>query len=166
MFAEALAQVDRDPLLRAWWAREQKSDRLLAAKLAQVPPPPGLREAILVGARASQRPRRWWTNPAWFATAAALIVLIGVTVRFSGAWHGSPSTQELAAIALSDLSQSHDAHTLPAALAGVQAQFARTALPLPDRLDVNLAELHRQGCRTARLAGRDVFELCFQRDGT
>lgn len=165
LFADALAQADHDPLLRTWLEREQQGDRLLAAKLAQVQPPPGLREAILIGARASQRSRRWWRNPAWFAAAAALIVLIGVAVRFGGIRLGSPSTQELAAFALTDLSQSHDAHTLPAALAGVQAQFTRGALPLPAHLDLNLDELRRQGCRTVRLAGRDVFELCFQRDG-
>lgn len=165
LFAGALAQAERDPLLRTWLDREQQGDRLLAAKLAQVQPPPGLREAILIGARASRQPRRGWRNPAWFAAAAALIVLTGVGLRFGGTWLSSPSTQQLATFALTDLGQSHDAHTLPAALTGIQAQFARSALPLPGHLDLNLAELRRQGCRTVRLAGRDVFELCFQRDG-
>ncbi len=167
LFAEPLEQAQRDPELRAWLERQRKFDTVLAAKLRDVAPPPGLREAILAGSRASaaQPVRRRWINPAWLAIAAAIaIVAVGtMTVR---SILSRPGAAELATFALHDLAESHDSHVgHPAELAGVQAQLASARLPMTD-LKLDFEELRKSNCRTVRVAGREVFELCFQREGT
>src|SRR4051812_36323321 len=80
MFAGALSQAEHEPELHAWFESQRKFDATIAGKLRDVAPPAELREAILAGVRASQPRRHWWTNPAWLAAAAAIVVLAAVTV--------------------------------------------------------------------------------------
>ena len=55
-FAEALAQAERDPQLRAWFEREQAFDAVVAEKLTELVPPAGLRGSILAGTKLSSQP--------------------------------------------------------------------------------------------------------------
>lgn len=163
VFAEALAETEKDPTLRAWLESEAAFDRALMAKLREIQPPPGLRDAILAGGRASQRQTAWWKKTAWLAAAASVAIILTLTVRFQTA--GS-STQALANDALQDLavnSAEHAGHRPE--LAGLVAEFANTSLPLPGNIKVDAGELRRLGCRTLNLAGHEVFEICFKRDG-
>ena len=168
-FGPALAQAEIDPELRGWFERQRKFDTVLAAKLQAITPPPGLREAILTGSRVSvsAKPKRaWWMNPMWLAAAAAVVFLatVSVLVRPTAKL---PTGSELAAFALRDLTDSHDNHVgHPPELAGVQAQLAEARLPLMSSLNLNLDELRRQNCRSVQVGGRQLFEICFQRDGT
>lgn len=165
-FAEAIAQAERDPELRAWWERQRAFDTKVAAKLAEVMPPPGLRDSILAGGRVSQPRRRAWNRPVWLAAAAAvaLLTIAAVTLRPS---LRAPSLQDLAAFAVKDLAVDYTGHTgFPPGLDGVQGQLAAAALPLPQGMKLSLAELRRERCRTVSIAGREVFEICFQRDGS
>jgi hypothetical protein len=165
-FAEAKAQAERDPELRAWWEKQRAFDATVSAKLQEIAPPAGLRDSILAGVRASQPRRQWWTHPAWLAAAAAVVVLATVTVTWRRS-ASSPDGPQLAAFALADLAHAHDAHTgRPPALSGVQAQLVATALPLAKNLSLNLDDLRRNNCRTVKVGGREVFEICFNRDGT
>lgn len=161
VFAEALDQANRDPALRAWLEQEQALDRLTAAKLGELAPPRDLRAAILAGARVSQ-PRRRWTGGPWWLAAAAVLAVMAAYVARPGSFGGEP---DLARLALGDLARSHDAHVLPDSLASLQAQFEQGPRVVPSRVDLDLPELRRKGCRTVRLGGREVFELCFQRNG-
>ncbi len=167
-FEPALEQAERDPELRAWFATERKFDAALALKLQSISPPPELRDAILAGARMAGPPakRGWWTQPRWFAVAAAiaLTAIVTQTVLTSSP---RPGGAELAALALRDLSDAHDEHLgKPAELAEVQAQLARTALPLTSNLRLDRSELKRSNCRELTIGDRKVFEVCFERDGT
>lgn len=167
-FVAALAQAERDPELRAWFEQQRQLDATLAAKLHAIVPPPGLREAILAGARASapRAKRRWWSNPGWLAAAAALALaaIVGVNSRSGKA---PLAAADFAAFAIRDIAEAHAGHVgEPAGLAGVQAQFASARLPLTGGLNLDLDELQRKNCRTVKVAGREVFELCFLRDGT
>jgi hypothetical protein len=165
-FAEPLAQAERDPELREWLERQRKFDAALAGKLQEIAPPAGLRDAILAGVRASQPRRRWWANPTWLAAAAAiaLIATVVVSVKPSGS---SPTAADLAAFALRDVADAHDEHSgHPPGLSGVQAQFASARLPMTEHLNVDFDELRKQRCRTVLVGGREVFEICFQREGT
>jgi len=164
-FADAIAQAERDPELRAWWERQRAFDAQVAAKLAEVMPPPGLRESILAGGRASWPRRRSWYQPGWLAAAAAvvLLALLAVTLRPG---LRAPDLRAFAAFAMKDLTEDYAGHTgFPAGLDAVQTQLASASLPLPQGLTLSLEELHRHRCRTVTIAGREVFELCFQRDG-
>ena len=78
-FSAALAQAKSDPALSVWFAREQAHGAAVAAKLHEVVPPAGLREAILAGGRVSGEKlsapvttqRSFWNRPVWLAAAAA-----------------------------------------------------------------------------------------------
>lgn len=165
-FAEALAEVAKDPQLQAWHEREQRADAALAAKFAAIAPPPGLREAILAGARASRPRPAGWRHTPWLAAAAAVAVLLAV----AAGWRGRtelPAGDSFAAIALRELASAHGDHdAAPPALGALQTRLAAATGPLPDRIDFGPAELRRQGCRSFRVGGREVFELCFLRAGT
>lgn len=164
-FAEAIAQAERDPALRAWWERQRAFDTRVAAKLAEVTPPPGLRESILAGGRLSRPRRRRWNLPTWLAAAAAVALLAIAAVALRPALR-SPSLQDFAAFAMKDLSSDYAAHTgFPPGLDGVQGHLTAAALPLPQGMKLSLADLRRERCRTVTIAGREVFEICFPRDG-
>lgn len=167
VFAEALAQAERDPELRGWLERQRKFDGAVAARLQEIAPPAGLREAILAGARVSAPPakRPAWKNPAWFALAAGIAVLLAVATSLKPG-SSLPTAADLAAFARRDLVEAHDTHVGSApGLAAVQAQLASARLPLSQNLQIDLEQLRREKCRAVRLGGREVFEVCFQRDG-
>lgn len=165
VFAEALAQAERDPALRRWLENEQKIDATIAGKLQAIAPPAGLREAILAGVRASQPRRQWAQNSRWWAAAAAMLVL-GATIWSFLPARGLPTAAELTALALSDLAAAHDDHVgRPSGLETVQDALIAGREPLRQAMRVDADELRARGCRTVKIAGRDVFELCFWRDG-
>ncbi|MBL9202960.1 MAG: hypothetical protein JNL39_20785 [Opitutaceae bacterium] len=164
-FAEALAQAARDPELRRWLEGQRAFDRAVAARIADLAPPAGLREAILAGARASQPRRAWWAQPGWIAAAAAVVLLAAAGLRW--AVPAEESLAGFAAFAAADSSDEHDRHDgFPAGLGEVQARLASQTAPFGQTMPVSLEDLRRSRCRTLRVAGRDVFELCFNRDGT
>ena len=163
VFAEALAETEKDPALRAWLESEAAFDRAVCAKLREMEPPAGLRDAILAGSRASQRQARWWKKPAWLAIAASIVVILSLTLHFRTT--GS-STQALASYARQDLavnSAAHENHRPE--VASLAARFTTTSLPLPGNVKVDVNELRQVGCRTLNFAGHEVFEICFKRDG-
>lgn len=163
-FAEALAEAERDPLLKLWHEREERFDAAMAQKLAGIAPPPGLREAILAGARATARARPWWREPRWLAAAAgfAILAAVGSTLALRG---GALPADRLAAAAFQDLSRAHDGHDArPPGLAEVQTQLADPARPVR-QVALDLETLQRTHCRAVRIGGHEVFEICFLREG-
>ena len=164
-FAEALAQTERDPELRQWLERQRAFDTAVAGRLCAVAPPVELKQAILAGVRASRPRAAWWLAPRWLAAAAAMVVLAGVGAVIVSAQKKS-GLSEFAALARNDLTAAHGEHDgYPAPLAGVQARLASARLPLLADAEIDLAELRRHQCRSIRVGGREIFELCFQRDG-
>jgi hypothetical protein len=168
MFAEALAYAERDPELRAWLEEQRTFDRTFSAKLQEIVPPAGLRDAILAGARASapQPKRQQWSNPAWLAAAAAIALLVTaiLSLKLAGT---SPTASDLSTFARSDLANSHDDHVgHPPGLADVQARLANVSTPMSQNLKIDLDELRNKNCRSVRVGGREVFEICFKREGT
>lgn len=162
-FADALAQAEKNPELRAWLKREEAFDRAIAGKLRDVQPPAGLRDAILAGSRASRQRRSWWKNPVWLAAAAAVVITLGVSL---GMRHSGPSARDFAEFAIHEAATGHDTHTYDRAeFMVVQDRFTNAALPLPASTKLDVAELRRLHCHTVNFAGQEVFELCFERDG-
>ena len=168
LFAAALAHAERDPELRTWLEQQRKFDSNVAAKLKGIVPPAELRAAILAGARASQPKRRWWMSPAWMAAAAAVAVLVAISVTLRKSTR-TPTVAQLTEWVMKDLADAHDTHVgRPPEFAGLQATLASVSLPLttPGAVAIDLDELRRKNCRSVTIAGREVFEICFQRDGT
>jgi hypothetical protein len=164
MFSVALAQARTDPALGAWFARAQAHDAAMAAKLREVAPPAGLREAILAGARASRAPRTERRFPTmWLALAASVAVLLTATLAL---WpsRAAAGTAQLSAFAIDDTA--HGKHGSHGEAAGaLQVLLSQPSNRLSAGLPVDFATLRATGCRTLNFAGHDVLEVCFQRDG-
>jgi hypothetical protein len=173
-FCAALDQAKSDPALGAWFAREQAHGVAVAAKLREVAPPAGLREAILAGGKVSggnlspePKPattrRTFWNQPVWLAAAAAIAVLVTVSVSL---W----PKRAAAAAALTDYAlvdalevAKHGGH---GELTGAfQASLAKDTTRLAGSMPIDFAALKNNGCRTVSVAGHDVLEVCFKRDG-
>jgi len=171
-FRAALEQAKSDPELGAWFAREQAHGAAVAAKLREVAPPAGLREALLAGGRVSggkfspepTTSRSFWHRPVWLAAAAAVAVLlvVGVSVWPKRAAASAALTDYALADALEP--QAHGGH---GELTGAfQAALSKDNARLADGVALDFAALKNNGCRTVNVAGHDVLEVCFKRNGT
>src|SRR5256885_15392838 len=71
-FAEALQEAARNPQLARWFAEEQAFDQAIAAQLAALPAPFGLKTRILAQSRA---PTRSWGS-SWAIRLAAFAAVL------------------------------------------------------------------------------------------
>lgn len=164
VFAEALEQARRDPALTAWLARERSFDEAVAAKLREVSPPAGLRDAILAGARMERpAPRRRETR-AW-AWAACVAVVLGLAALWGGGRGAAPGAEALALGAMEDwMLDSH--HMDPLGGTGeLHAAVMAPGVRLRAGLPIGLDAMKLGGCRVIEIAGREVLEVCFVREG-
>jgi hypothetical protein len=162
-FGAALAQARSDPVLGAWFGREQAHATVVAAKLREIAPPPGLREAILAGARLSATPAHARRLPVWLGLAAGVAVLVAVGAAF---WpnRGEAETKRLAAFVLDDAAHArHGGRGAPAI--ALQTMLSQVSVRLGDGVPMDFAALQSTGCRTLRVEGHDMIEVCFARDG-
>ena len=163
-FGAALEQAKNDPALGAWFAREQAHAAAVAQRLREIAPPPGLREAILAGGRATERakPSRAFLRGPWLALAACVALLLAVGVAV---WPKSASSSHaLVAFALDDVVNGrHGGHGGPEK--ALQATLASDNVHLAHGLPVDFRTLAGTGCRTLSVAGHDVLEVCFVRNG-
>jgi len=162
-FAEALRMTSDDPHLGTWFAQARAHDLAVAGKLAQIPPPYGLREAIVAGARVGGRQRRPAAAWGWMAAAAAFAVAIGL-YSFRGVSPGTTATRQLADYAISDMV--HGQHGSRGAPSGaLVARLQTEGAPMPGAGEIDFENLRETGCRTLNFAGHDLLEVCFARDG-
>jgi len=163
-FAEALQMAGDDPMMGAWFTLSRAHDAAVAAKLSQVQPPAGLRDAIIAGVRVSGATRSPGLGWGWIGgLAAAAAVAIGILSMRAPA-HPETGTTELAGFAINDmLNERHGGHGDPAAALITQLQAPGTRMPGADQIDFE--KLRETGCRTLNFAGHDLLEVCFARDG-
>jgi hypothetical protein len=107
--------------------------------------------------------RAFWNRPVWLAAAAAVAVLLVVSVSL---WP-KPGT---AGAALTDFAlfdaletKSHGGHGN--ATEAFEATLSKDTTRLAGGMPLDFAALKNNGCRTVSVAGRDVLEVCFQRNG-
>jgi hypothetical protein len=167
-FRAALEQAKADPALGAWFEREQAHGRAVAEKLNAITPPAGLREAILAGGRVSgghgatdSGARARWTQPVWLAAAAAVALLLAVTFWPKRATAGTALTDFALFDALE--TQKHGGHGEDTG--AFQASLSKETTHLAGVMPIHFTALRDNGCRTVSVAGRDVLEVCFQRNG-
>lgn len=161
---EARALLTKDPALQAWFEREQSLDAAISARLAAVTPPPGLREEILLGARASRRPT-WWTRlGAWGGAVAALFVVATFALRSPPVIPASTAT--LASFALEDVRHGRHQHGRPGtALRTLEDQLGSQQARLVGNLKLDPTAMENAACRSYALKDGIVYEVCFLRDG-
>jgi hypothetical protein len=159
-FAEALALVESDPELKAWWESQQAFDRNVAAKLDEVPIPADLRATILAGRNIEQltpQPHLLY----WLAAAALVAILCVVGTLAHIHKYGPLSQDDFATVALpllnndspqlAMMSPDHDKIA-----AWLKAQGAPTG-SLPDRMN----EIPSVGCQKFNVHGHAVSLICF-----
>ena len=162
-FCAALEQAKTDPALGAWLARSQAHDAAITARLREVAPPAGLREAILAGARASRAPKTARFPTMWLALAASVAVLLAGTFAFR-ANRAAAATTRFAEFAMDDAEHGkHGGHGEP--VGALQVMLSQPSTRVGAALPVDFAALRSTGCRTLNFAGHDVLEVCFQRNG-
>lgn len=165
IFSEALEFARHDPALREWFAREQTFDAKISAKLGEVRAPAGLREAILAGARVTASDvtnRSWWRSPVWLAAAASVAAIFAVTVVL---WPKKTLDSEFTQFAMADASHAQSHGGRGEQVGALQAAMSQPSTRLGNSLPVDFALLRKTGCRTLGFKGRDVLEVCFERDG-
>jgi hypothetical protein len=161
-FAEALALVERDPELKAWWEARQSFDRKVAAKLEEVPLPADLRATILAGRKIERlAPQPHFAY--WLAAAAAVAILciIGPSLptAFKDDQHVSSADYNEAALgflgndapALAMTSPDHDK-----LVAWLKDQKAPTG-----DLPAKMSTLSSVGCQKFVVRGHSVSLICF-----
>lgn len=172
LFHDALERAHRDPALMQWLADEQSLDEVVAEKLDGIDPPSGLREAILVGARASRQPQRaWWRHPAWLGAAAALAIIAAAPFFHRPGATNRPvvTATQLAQAGLDDMIDHHAEHiefVFSPDLKSFQTELASYSEPYSAGYEINLEELAGVKCRTVGVEGLTAHEICFLRDGT
>ena len=172
-FGPALEQAKRDPMLHEWFEREQAFDAVISGKLKRVAVPEGLRESILAGTKLSRsiettKPS-WWRQPWGMALAAAAAVAVFVSV-WSPADKQSigaiPSIDAIMRLAQLETAGAHPAGGKKAIMLGETGAWLQNpatrlgAATMP----VDFDALKAEGCRTINIAGREVLEICFQRE--
>jgi hypothetical protein len=164
-FSDALLMAGEDPMLAAWFARSRSHDAAIAAKLGQISPPSGLREAILAGARVSdsrRADRRGW---AWIAGVAAAAVLAFVVVSMKTPSRPDSAGAAFAGFAIEDmLNGKHGGKGEPTG--ALVAELETTGAKMPGAEQIDFDRLRETGCRTLSFSGHDVLEVCFLRDGS
>ena len=163
-FAEAKAELARDPELARWFEEEQAFDRAISEKLADLVAPFGLKTRILASARPVAT--RQWSWTAGLSLAAAALILLAQII---GLWHTqSQKTRTLAHYQQEMVSfikldpplevESHD-------LAKMQTWLGQENAPSKVDLPPRLAALQPVGCRVLWFRDHKVTLLCFQRGG-
>lgn len=168
--AAALAAAQQDPALRAWADEQQQTDDALVRKLRQVQPPPGLREAILAGAKVSRR--GWWAwfdQPAWrnfrnseLLAVVALVLMFAVALA-SRLFVSSPSNWQLAgAIEVAKLESAAGAIEHVAGDIGeIRTWLAGKTCPSPANLPPQMRGLPIHGCSRSNWRGQPMSIVCF-----
>ena len=163
-FAEAKAELARNPELARWFEEEHAFDRAISEKLADLVAPFGLKTRIL--ASATPVATRQWSWTARLSLAAAALILLAQII---GLWHTqSQKTRTLAHYQQEMVSfikldpplevESHD-------LAKMQTWLGQENAPSKVDLPPRLAALQPVGCRVLWFRDHKVTLLCFQRGG-
>ena len=160
-FAEALAQAQRDPQLRAWLEQSQEFDRAVSEKLRALAVPADLRAMILAGGKMS-RPRRGGVNLRVWAIAAALAILatIGALWQTREARLDAWQTESLAVLdgiesgtEKLDIEHPQRAHLMD--------WLRERSAPAPSRFPTALASRPTFGCKAIDSHGRTTSLICF-----
>jgi len=163
-FAEARAELARNPELASWFEQEQAFDRAISEKLADLVAPFGLKTRIL--ANATPVATRQWSWTARFALAAAALFLLAQVI---GLWRTQSEKtrtlthyqQEMVSFIKLDPPLEVESHDLAKMQTWLSQENAPSKMDLPRRL----ATLQPVGCRVLWFRDHKVTLLCFKRGG-
>ena len=169
IFAEALAQAQRDPELARWFAEERALGERMHAALQSERPPVDLKDALLLAANVGRMPahRSWWARPVWLAAAAAAIVLFAGLAFFALKPDRAPMTLAGVTSEMARL-QREDRISLGAMTSDpvqIQRWLKEHDGPSDFAAPAGLASQMRLGCQVLDINGNKVSLVCFQVGG-
>ena len=168
-FAEALAMVEKDAELSAWFEEQQAFDARIVGSMQQVRVPSRLKAEILAENKTKPAPLLgWWReffarqSPAAWAVATVILVVLGVTL-VRDHWPVKTVFADYSAqmVDTAMLDQHHvdrEVSDLKIAIASLSMDLAENDLALPGRLERGIG---LQGCRALEWHGQKVAMLCF-----
>jgi len=169
-FAEALAQVARDPGLKGWFEDQRRFDAAIAAHLQAAPVPADLRSSILAGGSLSgagraSRPAPWFSARRILAMAAMIALMAGLGVWFAGL-RPRDQWQDQALAGLSDLVSGRASFDVAApSLAELRQWLRGNGSPGNAGLPASVERLSSVGCKTLYWEGHPISLICFHGPG-
>jgi len=160
-FKEALLLAQQDPELREWFGRERTFDTVIARKLQAVCPPPDLQAQLLAARKIIPMPT-WRLRVAWFAAAAAIIV-----VAFTLSYFRLATTRPTLALDEFKTYVASTATTLDhldlntSNLIEIRDWLRKGQAPSEFAVPSGFAQTKRVGCRVFDWHGKRVSLVCF-----
>jgi hypothetical protein len=164
-FQEALDQLKRDPELAEWFAQERAIETRVQAKIRDALKPPAHLKADLLAQGGIVRPRRWWQQPKWLASAASVAVL-GILGAI-GSWRArEPEIAAFRQAMVQNALQakehvSFETHNLTDIQRWLKDRHMDTTFDLP----VALRDNQTEGCRVVEWNGHKVTLICYVFNG-
>lgn len=159
-FAEALALVETDPELKAWWEAQQAFDRAVVAKLKQVPIPDDLRASILAGRKIEQF-KRLPQFSFWLAAAAALAIFCALGTSQYIKDYGPLPRNEYTAAVLPFLNRDAPLLAMTSADRDNVVAWLKEHNSPTGTLPVKMADVPTIGCQKFSVHGHSVSLICF-----
>ena len=168
-FQEALAHVEKDAELAAWFAEQQEFDGIVRDRLREIEVPADLKQRILAGRKVVQMPPRNYSREL-IGLAAVLLIFAAGIFYFNGP-SGDAARNRLALGASWQASMVHRLDT------GYQLNLresdpAKVRAWLAEHSPVNVEGLpavldghSSHGCETFTWNGREVVLACFNMNG-
>jgi len=164
-FAEALRAAQQTPELAQWLETEQRFDRAVAVKLAELPEPLGLKTRILALQPRTPVSSSWSLATILAAIAAVLFLCAQVVslIRGSGSTD-SASVTNYAREMVSFVQLPPPLEMMSDDMDAIRSWMNENRTP-PINVPANLSALQPVGCRLLSFRGHDVSLICFKREG-
>jgi hypothetical protein len=163
--AAALQELERNPELARWFAEEQAFDRAMAAHLAALPAPFGLKTRLLAQAATpvASRTSRWLIG---LAGVAALLFLFAQVADF---WRRpEPATSNMlpgySSEMVSFIKLDPPLELMNPDMSAIKDWLTQKEALRPD-VSSHLTALPPVGCRVLSFRGHKVTLICFRREG-
>ncbi len=161
-FQEALELSRHDPVLGAWFAKEQKIDIRVSEKFRSFPVPADLKTQLLA-ARKIVPLRPWWQRNVWVSAAACLMLGLGLSgwLFYSA---GRPQFPEFRAFVADAAAHLEHLDLLNTNLVEVRQWLLDRNAPGDFVVPAGMKGSPSVGCRTFNWNGKTVSLVCFKID--
>lgn len=164
-FAEALREAERNPGLAQWLKEEQAFDEVIAAKLAELPEPLGLKTRILALNQPPAKTSSSWSLAATLAVVAAVLFLCAQLISLfrNSAPNDNATVSHFATEMVSFARIPPPLDMMTENLGALQGWLSKNRMPAIS-VPKSLRALQPVGCRMLSFRGHDVALICFRRD--
>lgn len=160
-FREALGQVERDPELKKWFAREMALEPVIQSRLETAVPVPRNLKANLLALQKLERPVPWWLTLVKLTAATAVVAL----AIFAGFMLVRPQGKSLDSFqqAMTFCSNQHEGHVTyePRDLSKIEEWLQGNGMATNFDLPPELQAVGAQGCRVIDWNRQKVTMICF-----